>query len=51
MWISNQYLYFVENQLWRSPSYFPGTDRRVKPYVLYRVPTTDGEQRVAPMMI
>ncbi|KIV77490.1 hypothetical protein PV11_09280 [Exophiala sideris] len=51
MWISNGYLYFVENQLWRSPSYFPGTDRRIKPYVLYRVPTADGGQRVAPLNI
>ncbi|KAL8690700.1 MAG: hypothetical protein Q9218_003912 [Villophora microphyllina] len=30
------YIYFTENQLWRTKSYYPGTDRRVKPYVLYR---------------
>ncbi|KAL8840719.1 MAG: hypothetical protein Q9170_001237 [Blastenia crenularia] len=30
------YVYFTENQLWRTKSYYPGTDRRVKPYVLYR---------------
>ena len=31
------YIYFTVNQLWRTPAYFPGTDRRVKPYVLFRV--------------
>ncbi|KAL9621714.1 MAG: hypothetical protein Q9160_003832 [Pyrenula sp. 1 TL-2023] len=51
MWISNTTLYFVENQLWRSPSYYPGTDRRVRPFVLYSVPTADGGERVSPMMI
>ncbi|KAK5083713.1 hypothetical protein LTR05_006217 [Lithohypha guttulata] len=51
MWISNQTLYFLENQLFRSPSYYPGTDRRIKPYVLYRAPTADGGSRVSPMMI
>ncbi|KAL8706013.1 MAG: hypothetical protein Q9201_000898 [Fulgogasparrea decipioides] len=30
------YIYFTENQLWRTKTYYPGTDRRVKPYVLYR---------------
>lgn len=30
------YVYFTENQLWRTAAYYPGTDRRVKPYVLYR---------------
>ena len=30
------YVYFTENQLWRTKSYYPGTDRRVKPYVLFR---------------
>ncbi|KAL8907640.1 MAG: hypothetical protein Q9207_001292 [Kuettlingeria erythrocarpa] len=30
------YVYFTENQLWRTKAYYPGTDRRVKPYVLYR---------------
>ncbi|PSK60820.1 hypothetical protein B9Z65_970 [Elsinoe australis] len=48
LWVANDgYLYFVENQLWRSPGYWPGTDRRVKPFVLYRVPTADNGQRVA----
>lgn len=30
------YVYFTINQLWRSPSFYPGTDRRVKPFVLFR---------------
>ena len=31
------YLYFTENQLWRGAAYQGGVDRRVKPYVLFRV--------------
>ena len=30
------YIYFVENQLWRTPNHYPGVDRRVKPYALFR---------------
>ena len=30
------YVYFTVNQLWRGPSFYPGTDRRVKPFVLFR---------------
>lgn len=30
------YIYFTANQLWRTPMFYPGTDRRVKPYVLFR---------------
>ena len=30
------YIYFTENQLWRTPMFYPGTDRRIKPHVLYR---------------
>ncbi|KAL8927348.1 MAG: hypothetical protein Q9172_001427 [Xanthocarpia lactea] len=30
------YVYFTVNQLWRTKSYYPGTDRRVKPWVLFR---------------
>ena len=30
------YLYFSVNQLFRTPMFYPGTDRRVKPYVLFR---------------
>lgn len=52
MWIStignSSYLYFTCNQLWRSPTYYPGTDRRVKPFVLFRVPTYNNGSRVAP---
>ena len=49
MWVSSDnYLYFTENQLWRSPGYWPGTDRRVKPFALFRVPTADNGTRVAP---
>ncbi|KAL8950648.1 MAG: hypothetical protein Q9222_003332 [Ikaeria aurantiellina] len=33
---TDRYVYFTENQLWRTKAYYPGTDRRVKPYVLYR---------------
>lgn len=31
------YLYFTENQLWRAPSFYPGIDRRVRPFALFRV--------------
>lgn len=31
------YLYFTENQLWRGPGYNGGVDKRVKPFVLFRV--------------
>ena len=30
------YLYFTVNQLWRTTMFYPGVDRRVKPYVLFR---------------
>lgn len=30
------YVYFTENQLWRTPMFYPGTDRRVKPHALFR---------------
>ncbi|KAI9836797.1 MAG: hypothetical protein M1819_000962 [Sarea resinae] len=40
------WLYFTENQLWRSPMYAPGTDRRVKPYVLFRAPLPAGGTKV-----
>lgn len=52
MWISTigseGWLCFVCNQLWRAPQYHPGTDRRVKPYVLFRVPTYNKGKRVMP---
>ena len=46
MSVSGSYLYFTENQLWRSPSYWNGTDLRVKPYVLYRVPLPNNGTKV-----
>ncbi|KAL8728181.1 MAG: hypothetical protein Q9166_005575 [cf. Caloplaca sp. 2 TL-2023] len=33
---TDRFVYFIENQLWRTKMYYPGTDRRVKPYVLFR---------------
>lgn len=30
------YIHFTENQLWRTPMFYPGADPRVKPYVLFR---------------
>lgn len=55
MWIaSDGYLYFVENQLWRLPSYYhsmgaPAVDKRIRPFALFRVPTADGGMRVSPL--
>jgi hypothetical protein len=47
MWIANdQYIYFLENQLWMTPGYHLETDRRAKPHALYRVPTVDGGKSV-----
>lgn len=40
------YLYFTENQLWRSPGYWGGVERRVKPWVLFRVPLPDGGTKI-----
>ena len=40
------YIYFTENQLERSPSFFPGTDRRVKPYALFRAKLPNGGSKV-----
>ena len=33
---SDGYIYFTENQLWRTTMFYPGSDRRIKPYVLFR---------------
>lgn len=30
------WMYFTENQLWRTPGHYPGTERRVRPFALYR---------------
>ncbi|KAI9711583.1 MAG: hypothetical protein M1820_002148 [Bogoriella megaspora] len=40
------YLYFTENQLWRGAAYNGGVDRRVKPFVLFRVKLPDGGTKV-----
>ena len=40
------YLYFVIDQYWRVPTFFPGTDRREKPLVLFRVPCPNGGTKV-----
>ena len=40
------YLYFTENQLWRTPSHFSGTERRVKPYALFRAKLPGNGTRV-----
>lgn len=42
------YLYFNENQLWRTPSYYPtGTDRTTRPIPLFRVKLPGNATRVA----
>ena len=40
------YLYWTSTQLWRTPGQYPGTDRRVPPYALFRVPCPDGGKKV-----
>lgn len=40
------YLYFTENQLWRSPAYHGGIDLRIKPYVLFRAKLPDAGTKV-----
>jgi sugar lactone lactonase YvrE len=40
------YLYFTNNQLWRGKSLFPGTDRRVRPFSLWRVKLPGNGTRV-----
>ncbi|MCJ1234161.1 hypothetical protein MMC14_002119 [Varicellaria rhodocarpa] len=40
------FLYFTENQLWRTPSFYPGTDRRVRPFALFRVKVPGGGTKV-----
>ena len=43
---SGSELYFTENQLWRLPGQQGGVDRRVKPYVLYKVPLVNGGSKI-----
>ena len=41
------YLYFNENQLWRTPGHYPdGKDRTTRPLPLFRVPLPDGGKGV-----
>ena len=44
--VAGSYLYFTENQLWRTPNNQAGVDRRVKPYSLYRVPLAGDGQKI-----
>ncbi|MCJ1254773.1 hypothetical protein MMC24_002589 [Lignoscripta atroalba] len=45
MSVSGNYLYFTVNQLWRAPGFQGGVDRRIKPYVLFRVPLANNGTR------
>ncbi len=40
------YLYFTENQLWRRASFWNGTDRTQKPYVLFRAKLPGNDTKV-----
>lgn len=40
------YLYFTDNQLAFSKSFYPGTDRRQRPFVLFRVKLPGNGTRV-----
>ncbi len=40
------YLYFTENQVWRTAGHYPGTDRRVRPFGLFRVRLPGGGGKV-----
>lgn len=40
------YIYWVNDQYWRTPTYYPQTDRRVKPFSLMRVKCPDGGKKV-----
>lgn len=44
--VSRNFIYFTENQLWRMPGNQGGTDLRVKPYALYRLPLADGGSKI-----
>lgn len=47
MWIANDgYLYFTNNQLCFSPGFYPGTDRRVRPFALMRAKLPNNRTRV-----
>lgn len=40
------YLYFTENQLWLGAGYQGGVNKRVKPYVLFRVKLPNGGMKI-----
>ena len=40
------YVYFTVNQLWRIPAFYPGTDRRLKPWVLFRAKMPENATKV-----
>jgi hypothetical protein len=46
---SDGYLYFTVNQLHLTPGFFPGTDRREKPFVLFRAKLPGNGTRVSLM--
>ncbi|KAF2661231.1 major royal jelly protein [Lophiostoma macrostomum CBS 122681] len=41
------YLYFTNNQLWRSQAFYPGTDRRERPFALMRAKLPGNATRVS----
>ena len=43
---SDGYLYFNDNQLAFSSSFYPGTDRRERPFALFRVALPNNGSRV-----
>lgn len=43
---SDGYVYFTDNQLAFGKSFYPGTDRRVRPFALYRVKLPGNGTRV-----
>ncbi len=44
--VSGSDLYFTENQLWRGPGQQGGVDKRVKPFVLWRVPLVNNGSKI-----
>ncbi|CAF9939746.1 MAG: hypothetical protein HETSPECPRED_001878 [Heterodermia speciosa] len=40
------YIYWVNDQYWRTPTFYPQTDRREKPFTLMRVKCPDGGKKV-----
>lgn len=46
MSVSGHYLYFTVNQLVFGTGFYPGTDRQVKPFALFRVPLPNNGSKV-----